>query len=64
MATTHARDLSLYDGQELVGTIKVAEDGTATAYHPCGKRLGQYPTVKQATTAFAAIAEPADSRND
>jgi hypothetical protein len=47
-----ARALSLYDGQVHVGTIKVAEDGTAVALNPKGKRLGHFPSLTAAYTAF------------
>jgi hypothetical protein len=47
-----ARALSLYDGQVHVGTIKVAEDGTAVAFGANGKRLGKFPSLRAAYTAF------------
>jgi hypothetical protein len=43
-----ARALSLYDGQVHIGTIKIAEDGTAVALNPKGKRLGQFPSLNAA----------------
>jgi hypothetical protein len=46
------RELSLYDGQECLGTIKVAEDGTARAFDARGKRLGSFPSLKAASAAL------------
>jgi hypothetical protein len=57
MAAPRTRKLSLYDGQELVGTIKVAEDGTAVAFDPGGKRVGSFPSLKAASAAFNSRVE-------
>jgi hypothetical protein len=46
-----ARILSIYDGQECIGTVKV-RDGTAAAYDARGKRLGSYVSVQAAQAAF------------
>jgi hypothetical protein len=46
-----ARVLSVYDGQECIGTVKV-RDGTAAAYDARGKRLGSYVSVQAAQAAF------------
>lgn len=56
------RELSLYDGQEWLGTIKVADDGTVRAFDPRGKRLGSFPSLKAASAALSAI-ERADSKS-
>lgn len=50
--TTPARELSLYDGQHLIGTIKVADDGKSVAFDPSGKRIGSFPSFE---AAFAAL---------
>jgi hypothetical protein len=47
------RELSIYDGQKFVGTIKVADDGKkATAFDCNGKRVGSFPSDKDAIAAF------------
>jgi hypothetical protein len=46
-----ARVLSVYDGQECVGTVKV-RDGAVVAYDARGKRLGSYVSVQAAQAAF------------
>jgi hypothetical protein len=56
------RELSLYDGQECLGIIKVAEDGTARAFDPRGKRLGSFPSLKAASAALATD-KRADSKS-
>jgi hypothetical protein len=57
MAAPRTRELSLYDGQELVGTIKVAEDGTTVAFDPGVKRVGSFPSFKSASAAFNSRVE-------
>jgi hypothetical protein len=52
MRKSAARELSVYDGRVSIGTIKVAEDGTAVAFNPNGKRLGQFPSLNAAYAAF------------
>jgi hypothetical protein len=52
VATPRTRDLSVYDGQECIGRIKVTDDGKAVAYDPNGKRLGSFPSLKAASAAF------------
>ena len=44
MAAARMRELSVYDGQELVGTVKVSEDDKARAFDRDGKRIGSYPS--------------------
>jgi hypothetical protein len=46
------RELALYDGQECIGTIKVADDGSARAFDRCGKRIGSFPSLKAASAAL------------
>jgi hypothetical protein len=46
------REVAVYDGQNLVGTVKVASDGKAVAYDARGKRLGSFPTFQAASAAF------------
>jgi hypothetical protein len=52
MAPPRMRELALYDGQECIGTIKVADDGSARAFDRRGKRLGLFPSLKAASAAF------------
>jgi hypothetical protein len=60
MTAPRMRQLSIYDGQDLIGTIKVAMDGTARAFDPRGKRLGSFPSLKAATASFdSSIKRPA-----
>lgn len=46
------RELAVYDGQECLGTIKVADDGTARAFDAHGKRLGSFPSLQAASAAL------------
>ncbi len=46
------RELALYDGTHLLGTIKVAADGRSVAYSAGGKKLGSFPTFEAVTAAF------------
>ena len=32
-------EMTVYDGQQLIGIIKVAKDGKVTAFDPDGRRL-------------------------
>jgi hypothetical protein len=52
MATPRTRELFVYDGQECLGTIKVAEDGKAVAFDQRGKRVGSFPSLKIASAAL------------
>jgi hypothetical protein len=48
-----ARVLSIYDGQNFIGTVKVGADGgRVVAYDADGKRLGSFASVQAATLAF------------
>jgi hypothetical protein len=49
------REFSLYDGQNFIGTIKLAADGTTEAFDLRGKRLGTFPSFRAATTAFDPV---------
>jgi hypothetical protein len=57
------RELSLYDGQECLGTIKVAEDGKARAFDAHGKRLGSFPSLKAASDALESTGSIRDSKS-
>jgi hypothetical protein len=46
------RELSVYNGQDCIGTIKVADDGTARAFDRNGKRVGSFPSLKAASAAL------------
>ena len=63
MAAMRMRELSVYDGQECVGKIKVADDGEAVAFDRCGKRLGTFPTIKAAFAAFNSSVEQASQQS-
>lgn len=52
MTKSHKRELAVYDGQACMGTIKVADDGTAVAFGARGKRLGTFRSLKAASAAF------------
>ena len=52
MAAPRTRELAVYDGQECIGAIKVAEDGNHVAFDPSGKRLGSFPSLKAASAAL------------
>lgn len=60
MATARRRELSIYDGQDCIGTIKVADDGKATAFDQRGKRLGSFPSFEAASAAVSASIERAE----
>jgi len=49
------RLLSVYDGQRLIGAMRVAGDGAARAFDPAGKYLGKFPSVKAASVAITAV---------
>ena len=52
------REVSVYDGQKFIGTIKVADDGKkTTAFDSDGKRVGTFPSFKAAS---AALSKPID----
>jgi hypothetical protein len=57
--TAKARELAVYDGQALVGTVKVAGDGTSVAFDPRGKRIGSFPSFNAASDALSRGAGPA-----
>jgi hypothetical protein len=44
--------LSLYDGQDCVGTIKVGPRGKVVAYDAKGKRIGSFRSLQDARAAF------------
>jgi hypothetical protein len=46
------REVFIYDGLDLVGTVRIAADGKLTAYDPRGRRLGLFPTFQAASAAF------------
>jgi hypothetical protein len=46
------REVAIYDGSDLLGTVKIAADGKSTAYDPRGKRLDLFPTFQAASAAF------------
>jgi hypothetical protein len=48
-----ARWLFVYDGQLLIGTIKVAGDGVVRAFDPAGRCLGDFSSVKAASAAIS-----------
>jgi hypothetical protein len=57
------RELSVYDGQKFVGTIKVADDGKkATAFDCAGKRVGSFPSCKAASTALSNSVDHASTQ--
>jgi hypothetical protein len=51
-----ARELFVYNGQNLLGVIKIAGAGKATAYNPDGKQLGTFASQH---AAIAALGRPA-----
>lgn len=56
-------ELSVYDGQKFVGTIKVSGDGKkATAFDCDGKRVGSFPSFKAASAALSKPVENASSQ--
>ena len=60
MSAPRTRELSLYDGQDLIGTIKVAVGGKVIAFDSRGKRLGSFTSLKAASAAFdPSIKRPA-----
>jgi hypothetical protein len=63
MAAARTRELSVYDGQEFVGTVKVNEDGTARAFDRDGKRIGSYPSFAAASAALNDRLEKATQRS-
>jgi hypothetical protein len=54
-----SRELAIYDGQDCLGTIKVAEDGTARVFDPRGKRLGLFPSFEAASAALTNTTDQA-----
>jgi hypothetical protein len=57
------RVLSVYDGQDCVGTIKVAGDGEARAFDQCGKRVGKFQSVKEASHALTKATDRSQRAN-
>ena len=53
------REVSLYDGQNFIGTIKESADGTTEAFDLRGKRLGTFELLKAATAAFDHVEQTA-----
>ena len=51
------RELAIYDGQDLVGTVKVADTGNATAYNADGKRVGVFTSLQAAIDALDKTSE-------
>jgi hypothetical protein len=49
--------LSIYDGQNCIGAIEVADDGEARAFDRRGKLLGSFPSLKAASAAFNSSVE-------
>jgi hypothetical protein len=47
-----ARALSVYDGRSRLGSITVNEAGEVQAFDSSGTRLGAFPDLKNALTAF------------
>jgi hypothetical protein len=56
------REVAIYDGMDLIGTVKIAADGKSVAYDPCGKRLGSFPTFQAASAAFDKPSVPVAAR--
>jgi hypothetical protein len=54
MSAPRMRELSVYDGQELVGTVKVSKDGKARAFDRDGKRIGSFASFEAASAALNA----------
>lgn len=46
------REVAIYDGLVLLGTVKIDTAGKSTAYDARGKRLGLFPTLQAASAAF------------
>ena len=63
MAAPRTRELAIYDGQELVGIVKVSEDGTMRAFDRDGKRIGSYPSFEAASAALSARVQKAAQRS-
>jgi hypothetical protein len=51
-AKSCARELFVYNGQDLLGVIKIAGAGKATAYNPDGKQLGAFGSQHDAMVAL------------
>jgi hypothetical protein len=50
--TAGKREVALYDGTNLVGTVKIAADGRSTAYDVLGKRVGSFGSLQAASDAL------------
>jgi hypothetical protein len=55
MTASRARELAVYDGQECIGMIKLADGGEAVAFDQHGKRRGSFPSFKAASDALGSI---------
>jgi hypothetical protein len=64
MSRPGTRELAIYDGQECLGTIKIAEDGTARAFDACGKRVGSFPSLKAASAALESTVNARNGTRD
>jgi hypothetical protein len=49
-APTCRRELAIYNGQELLGIVKIAEN--ITAYDPDGRRVGVFTSLQAASDAL------------
>jgi hypothetical protein len=52
---SYAREVALYDGQNLVAVIRIGADGKCIVFDARGKRLGSYPTFRAASNALSAV---------
>jgi hypothetical protein len=51
-SSSRRRELAIYDGQNLVGIVKVAVDGRCTTLDARGKRVGVFPSQEDASDAL------------
>lgn len=51
--------MTVCDGQECIGKIKVAKHCEVIAFDPSGKGLGRFPSIKAASVAFKTTTERA-----
>jgi hypothetical protein len=47
------REVAVYDGTNLIGTVKIADDGRSTAHDLLGKRVGSFGSLKAASDALS-----------
>jgi hypothetical protein len=57
MAAQRAREVAVYDGRVLVGTVKVSDAGKARAFDRDGKRIGSFASFEAAYAALNARIE-------